>query len=1462
MSDDTPPTGAPMPAPAGDAEDLKATVPASAKPTSDQASTLPMNLNTGDQASTLPMNLNTSDHAATLPMNLNAGHGDADPLAGATVAMNLNVTHPTALDETRPTAAPRAAATGSPASPPSPVKGDSQDLQATIPTRGDAQDLQGTVPASKAAPSELAKTVPIFGAAPGAKAADDRTLAMDLNRGPSAQATPRAPVATQTHATSQPPALGDAPTLATVPMSGDAASSASSATAATLATMKMGDRPAGPVGDAPTLATMKMGEASAFSGSSPSLSGSQGPRTGSFTQRIGRTKLNASLPTEQQHLDTKLQLSRPSVLADMAAAKGAGNLPRGIQKLIDEQGTEGRYAINRELAHGGMGAVLDISDHDFRRKAAMKVILGRFANSPEAMERFLAEAQVTAQLEHPNIVPIHDMGVMEDGTLYFTMKMIEGQSLGKVVKLLQQQAGKLMKEGKNVPPDAESKAAAERWTIEEKIHVFLKVLDGVGFAHSRGVIHRDIKPDNIMLGGHGEVLVVDWGIAKVLASADQASALVKEVVSIRDQQSVSATMAGSAMGTIFYMPPEQAQGELQNIDATSDVYALGATLYELLSLRRCLDGTSIPEMIVKIVHGEIVPLDQADPTLHPDLVAIIHRSMARERSRRYASCEAFAEDLRRYLAGQAVEARKRSIGELIRLWIAQNKLKLQLGAAGVVLVAGAIAGTWWYLAKEHRAKADQLFNEAKITYAALGATPQPDDLVKVSLLVSRAMDLEPSDRAIQAFDSEVSGAAKLAKKRFDDEEVVRRNRQAAHDLFTRGQDEAKKDAVAGLATLQQALKLTPEDTEIQAAVMETQKIASNKQLEEKTRVATGHFDASSTALAAAAAKDPLDAQATELLKQAEAELVLADQDHDVKLPGVAGLVKKLDEGRARVAAAAKAADNLKRARELSAKAAASLDAADPDDAMKSAEQAIGFASDDADTKAMYARATLEKQRIEFQRGEVKRRQEAETNAAKLLEGARKAQAEMNAQRDIYLGKRQEAEVLGKKLADKPIADKSPVFAAIQASEQARKALVQEWANCEGLANNVVATLEPFAGADKKPQAYREGLSILAQLYHNRLVEAQATRNLPEIEAFRNLLARADRLDHTYAAELAGTARLKVTGKPGAVVMARRVVVQPDTRLAADGEPMPIEPGKDYDLASGTWQLQAADTIVSLVLRSDQPTVFAWPENLKSVPGIPLRFVPGNLHVPVGGEPPLKPFMLGVNEITIAQYLAFVKEESLPAIKKIYKDFAKSHANGENPQPPPYPHLPMNQAFIPKQVKFETAKDETEIRDISVMPGVPMDSPVISITREDARDFCVWLSKKNGVKARLPLKSEWQFAACGDDIQRVYPWGGHFDANFTCSSAAKLVEVAAKVGSVSYDVGPFGHFDLAGNVREWLGDDGRSNQDPRAAGAHHALIAGGAYSDDDEHWFRSTYSESVDDAIRAEMIGFRILVELP
>nr|MBA2479751.1 SUMF1/EgtB/PvdO family nonheme iron enzyme [Planctomycetota bacterium] len=554
----------------------------------------------------------------------------------------------------------------------------------------------------------------------------------------------------------------------------------------------------------------------------------------------------------------------------------------------------------------------------------------------------------------------------------------------------------------------------------------------------------------------------------------------------------------------------------------------------------------------------------------------------------------------------------------------------------------------------------------------------------------------------------------------------------------------------------------------------------------------------------------------------------------------------------RIDEAARDADNLERARAQIATASAALAKNDAAAAMAAAERAIGFAPNDADSKALYAKAAGAKATADALAREQGRRQDAETSAAKLLAEAQAAQAEMNRQLEVYTKAKTEAEALTRSLSDRQLDDKKELFAKMREARRAREALVRAWAACEGAAQNVLATLAPYAtDLAKLPPSYLAGRAILAELYHHRLLEAKRQRSPPDIEAYRNLLRRVD--DGTYASELADKAKLTVTGIAGATIMARRLVESDaDTHLVPTGEPLPIVPGTEMELAAGTWQITAADTIISVVLSSEKPTALAWPQTLRSIPGLALRYVPANPKV--AGS---KPFMLGVTEITVGQYVAFLKEpENFSAIKKMYKEVVGSRERAEAIQ---YPHVPTTGSGAPAVQLVKKAGDESELVDIRPLGSA--DEPACLITRADAEDFCAWLSKKQGFKVRLPLKAEWQFAANGGDSARVFPWGDHFDGNFAVSSAREQRTEAAKVKSVPIDCGPFGHYDLGGNLREWLGDR-NSPKERGAAGSHGSLIAGGSWSDDTEQWFKTTYIESVEPGVRHPAIGFRVLVELP
>ncbi|MBT3222502.1 MAG: serine/threonine protein kinase, partial [Proteobacteria bacterium] len=223
---------------------------------------------------------------------------------------------------------------------------------------------------------------------------------------------------------------------------------------------------------------------------------------------------------------------------------------------LEEPTKANRYRDLGVIGAGGMGQVKRVLDANLNRTVAMKVIRQRMAENPNVVMRFVEEAQVTSQLQHPGIVAVHELGRLEDGRHYFTMREVRGRTLSEVIFNVHQRRG-------------------DGWTFRRLIDAFHKVCEAVAFAHSRDVIHRDLKPDNVMLGEYGDVQVMDWGLAKVKGS-QECDALV---VTARSQDSSKDTRFGMVAGTPTYMAPEQAIGDHPHVDARSDVYALGSMLY-------------------------------------------------------------------------------------------------------------------------------------------------------------------------------------------------------------------------------------------------------------------------------------------------------------------------------------------------------------------------------------------------------------------------------------------------------------------------------------------------------------------------------------------------------------------------------------------------------------------------------------------------------------------------------------------------------------------------------------------------------------------------------------------------------------------------------------------------------------------------------------------------------------------
>ncbi len=345
---------------------------------------------------------------------------------------------------------------------------------------------------------------------------------------------------------------------------------------------------------------------------------------------------------------------------------GKGHLDPGIDLGSDDGGwlmrtaapARWRYVYDGVIGHGGMGVVYRVLDTDLHRKLAMKVSnLGSDAidalsppGEPTLLERFLEEAQITGQLDHPGVVPLHELGIDSAGRVYFTMRLVKGDELTRIFELAQH--------------------GTAGWNQERVLNALVRVCEALGFAHAKGVLHRDLKPSNIMVGSFGEVYVMDWGVAKVLGRADtqdradiaeeERAAIVHTRRAADLEGDSTHTKYGTVFGTPAYMAPEQARGEIDTLDGRADVYAVGALLYHWLagSAPYCENEVHapLPTRLHWLLDGPPRPVRKLAPNTDAELVAICEKAMAREANDRYADMESLAADLRSFVAGRPVAA--------------------------------------------------------------------------------------------------------------------------------------------------------------------------------------------------------------------------------------------------------------------------------------------------------------------------------------------------------------------------------------------------------------------------------------------------------------------------------------------------------------------------------------------------------------------------------------------------------------------------------------------------------------------------------------------------------------------------------------------------------------------------------------------------------------------------------------
>ena len=337
------------------------------------------------------------------------------------------------------------------------------------------------------------------------------------------------------------------------------------------------------------------------------------------------------------------QVADPDVQASLGHVGGAHEEtdPYGTRYASTGASTSAgtRFRILRPHAKGGLGIVHVAHDGELNREVALKEIQEHHADDLDHRSKFVAEAEITGGLEHPGIVPVYGLGTDPTGRPYYAMRFIRGDSLHDALK-------KFHADGKPVGNRGERSVE-----FLKLLRRFLDVCNAIEYAHSRGILHRDLKPGNIMVGEYGETLVVDWGLAKSLDRPDSATT---KVSAVRPSSSGSAaTLPGSTVGTPLYMPPEQAAGRIAELGPASDVYSLGATLYDLLTGKPRFPGAAnVEEILRRVQTGDFPPPRHHDPTIDPGLNAICTKALSLRPEDRYATPRALADDIERHLADE------------------------------------------------------------------------------------------------------------------------------------------------------------------------------------------------------------------------------------------------------------------------------------------------------------------------------------------------------------------------------------------------------------------------------------------------------------------------------------------------------------------------------------------------------------------------------------------------------------------------------------------------------------------------------------------------------------------------------------------------------------------------------------------------------------------------------------------
>ena len=407
----------------------------------------------------------------------------------------------------------------------------------------------------------------------------------------------------------------------------------------------------------------------------------------------------------------------------------AAALPSGFRIESDSIGD---YQIVREVGRGGMGVVYEAVQATLGRKVALKVLPIYSANDPRQVERFRVEGQAAAALDHPHIVPVYEIGC-ERGVHFYAMRFIDGESLAAVIL------------------KARSGPGIAITTHREAARLALEAAEALAHAHDLGILHRDVKPANLLLDTAGHLWVADFGLARFLDGGDL-------------------TRTGDVIGTLRYLSPEQARGR-RSLDPRTDVYSLGATLYELATLRPAFDGLDRQDLLRRIVEVEPIPPRNLDPTIPRDLETILGASMAKEVDDRYGSATEFAEDLRRFLDGRPILARRPGLATRASRWARRNRGGVAFALTVVALfLLGTTVGLGFLWREQVRTRENLrvaliALDEFCLSTTGLELTRDPERVQDVQDLQLRALTIYERMLRENPADREARWAAEQAEHR-------------------------------------------------------------------------------------------------------------------------------------------------------------------------------------------------------------------------------------------------------------------------------------------------------------------------------------------------------------------------------------------------------------------------------------------------------------------------------------------------------------------------------------------------------------------------------------------------------------------------------------------------------------------------------------------------------------------------